>query len=285
MQRFLRRSIIWTLAIAFAFPLFSQISDEAEPAPSPQTAPAPQSSSLQAVPGDALVPAPQAQNEAPAPQSPQTPSVQAAPSQTPSVQPVPPAQAQRRQSAQKRDALVLYQNGDYAAAIQICETEIARDRTRIESYVVLCWSLVRNRQYAEAEQRAADGLAVSPYDLRLIEILGEAKYYLGKNNGALEQFQRYVANAPESASRVGTAYYFMGEIYIRQARYQHADISLSAAVKKEPLLDRWWTRLGYAREMAGNYYEAAEAYDEALLLNAASSDAQSGKARVASRLQ
>ena len=126
---------------------------------------------------------------------------------------------------------------------------------------------------------------MSPYDLRLIEILGEAKYYLGKNNGALEQFQCYVANAPESGSRVGAAYYFMGEIYIRQARYQHADISLSAAVKKEPLLDRWWTRLGYAREMAGNYYEAAEAYDEALLLNAASSDAQSGKARVASRLQ
>jgi len=276
MQRFLRQSIIWALAIAFAFPLFSQTSGEAGQSSS-QTAPVPQIASPQSVPGDAVAPAPQVQNEAPSPQ--------AAPPQTPSVQSVSPAQGQRRQSAQKRDALVLYQNGDYAAAIQICETEIARDRTRIESYVVLCWSLVRNRQYAEAEQRAADGLAVSPYDLRLIEILGEAKYYLGKNNGALEQFQRYVANAPESASRVGTAYYFMGEIYIRQARYQHADISLSAAVKKEPLLDRWWTRLGYAREMAGNYYEAAEAYDEALLLNAASSDAQSGKARISSRLQ
>ena len=276
MQRFLRQSIIWALAIAFAFPLFSQTSGE-EGQSSSQTAPVPQIASPQAVPGDAVAPAPQVQNEAPSPQ--------AAPPQTPSVQSVSPAQGQRRQSAQKRDALVLYQNGDYAAAIQICETEIARDRTRIESYVVLCWSLVRNRQYAEAEQRAADGLAVSHYDLRLIEILGEAKYYLGKNNGALEQFQRYVANAPESGSRVGAAYYFMGEIYIRQARYQHADISLSAAVKKEPLLDRWWTRLGYAREMAGNYYEAAEAYDEALLLNAASSDAQSGKARIASRLQ
>ena len=295
MQRFLRQSIIWALTIAFAFPLFSQTTGEAEPSPVPQTAPSPQTPAAQAVPGDALAPAPQAQSQMPSPQSPQPPSVQAAPPQTPSVQAVPPqtpspqatspASSQRRQSAQRRDALVLYQNGDYAAAIQICETEIARDRTRIESYVVLCWSLVRNRQYAEAEQRASDGLKVSPYDLRLIEILGEAKYYLGKNNGALEQFQRYVANAPESGSRVGAAYYFMGEIYIRQARYQHADISLSAAVKKEPLLDRWWARLGYAREMAGNYYEAAEAYDEALLLNAASSDAQNGKARIASRLQ
>ena len=258
--------------MTFAFPLFSQTSSESAQ-PSSQTAPASQTAEAQA--GNAN--APQTQSE--------TSPVQAVPPQMPSVQSAAPAQAQRRQSAQKRDALVLYQNGDYAAAIQICEAEIARDPTRIESYVVLCWSLVRNRQYAEAEQRAADGLAISPYDLRLIEILGEAKYYLGKNNGALEQFQRYVAAAPESGSRVGAAYYFMGEIYIRQARYQHADIVLSAAVKKEPLLDRWWTRLGYAREMAGNYYEAADAYDEALLLNAASSDAQSGKARIASRLQ
>ena len=149
----------------------------------------------------------------------------------------------------------------------------------------MCWSLVRNKQYSEAEQRATDGLKISPYDLRLIEILGEARYYLGKNNGAMEQFQRYVSSAPESGSRVGTAYYYMGEIYIRQARYQHADISLTAAVKKEPLLDSWWVRLGYAREMAKNYYEAANAYDEALRLNPASVEADRGRTRVSSKIQ
>lgn len=213
--------------------------------------------------------------------------VQSQPAQTQQNQTQTSANAQtapqRRQPP--RDALVLYQNGDYAEAIAVCEIEIAQNPMRVESYVVLCWSLVRNRQYAEAEQRASDGLKVSPHDLRLIEIFGEAKYYLGKNNGALEQFQRYVASAPESSSRIGSAYYFMGEIYIRQARYQHADISLSAAVKKEPLFDIWWTRLGYAREMAGNYYEAIAAYDEALLLNAASTEARNGKNRVTTRLQ
>ena len=186
---------------------------------------------------------------------------------------------------EKKDALFLYQNGDYAGAVDVCENELAEDPSRVESYVVLCWSLLKNKQYAEAEQRAAEGLKVSQYDLRLIEVLGEAEYYLGKNTTSLEQFQKYVASAPESAARGGAAYYFMGEIYIRQARYQHADISLSAAVKKEPLLDRWWTRLGYAREMAGNYQEAAAAYDEALRLNSASADALSGKNRVTARLQ
>ena len=77
----------------------------------------------------------------------------------------------------------------------------------------------------------------------------------------------------------------MGEIYIRQARYQHADIALSSAVRKEPLLEKWWIRLGYAREMAGNYYQAVEAYDEALRLNSSSVDAERGRTRVSAKLQ
>ncbi|MBR1640436.1 MAG: tetratricopeptide repeat protein [Treponema sp.] len=185
----------------------------------------------------------------------------------------------------KQDALVLYHNGKYKESIAVCEEEIKDNPNRIESYVVMCWSLVRNKQYAEAEERANQGLKISPYDLRLIEILGEAKYYLGKNSGAMEQFQRYVSGAPESGARVGVSYYYMGEIFIRQARYQHADIALSSAVKKEPLLDSWWVRLGYAREMAKNYKEAIVAYDEALKLNSASVDAYRGRERVSAKLQ
>ena len=187
--------------------------------------------------------------------------------------------------AQQKDALVLYHNGKYKESVQVCEEELKENPTRIDSYVVMCWSLVKNKQYAEAEQRATEGLAVSAYDLRLIEILGEARYYLGKNNGAMEQFQKYVASANDSSSRLGTAYYFMGEIYIRQGRYQHADISLSSAVKKEPLIDTWWIRLGYAREMAGNYLEALEAYDEALRLNSSSVDASRGRDRVKDKIK
>lgn len=187
--------------------------------------------------------------------------------------------------AVKQDALVLYHNGKYRESIQVCEQELLENPNRIEAYVVICWSLVKNKQYAEAEERATQGLKISPYELRLIEILGEARYYLGKNNGALEQFQKYVASANDSAPRLGTAYYLMGEIYIKQARYQHADISLSCAVKNEPTIDTWWVRLGYAREMAGNYYEALEAYEQALLLNSSSYDATQGRTRVRAKLQ
>ncbi len=185
--------------------------------------------------------------------------------------------------AQKaKDALLLYYNKNYKEAMSVCEDEIKADPNRIDSYVVLCWSLIGNREYARAEQRAYDGLKLSRYDIRLIEVLGEAKYYLGKNEEALKQFQEYISIAPDrTGSRVGLAYYFMGEIYIRQTKFQHADIALSAAIRKDPLSDAWWTRLGYAREMAGNYAESLAAYEEALKLNPSKTDASRGKERVA----
>lgn len=184
-----------------------------------------------------------------------------------------------------KDALVLYHNGRYRESVQVCEEELQQNPNRIESYVVMCWSLVENKQYAEAEQRARDGLKISPYELRLIEILGESLYYLGRNNAALEQFELYVSNAKENAGRYGKAYYFMGEIYIKLARYQHADIAFSTAVKAEPTVDNWWVRLGFAREMAGNLTEAIAAYDEALRLNSSNVDAAQGKQRVSGRIR
>ena len=186
----------------------------------------------------------------------------------------------------KRDALVLYNNRKFKDAIDVCEEEIKADPGHVDSYVVMCWALVGNREYARAEQVAYEGLKQSRYDMRLIEVLGEAKYFLGKNSESLKQFQEYLSIAPDrTGSRVGTAYYYMGEIYIRQTKFQKADISLSAAVRKNPLSDSWWTRLGYAREMAGNYMEAMAAYEAALKLDPLKTDAINGKDRVSAHLR
>lgn len=188
-------------------------------------------------------------------------------------------------SQQRADALVLYRNGEYAEAIKICEEEIAEDPKNVDSYCVLCWSLVRNRQYAQAEQRAEEARTVNSSDVRLIEIQAEAKFYLGKTAAAMELFQLYLANVPANGSRIGNAYYYMGEIYIRQGRYNHADIAFTAAVHTEPTVDYWWARCGYAREMAGSYSSAITAYEKALELNPAQADSSRGKIRVAAKLQ
>ncbi len=184
------------------------------------------------------------------------------------------------QSQIRPDALALYNDGLYREAIAACEQEIALNPLNVESYVVMCWSLVRNGQNAEAENWATRARDISPYDHRVVEILGEAKYYLGKNEEALDLFQEYVSLVGENGGRIGTVYFLMGEIYIRLEKYNHADISFSKAVRNEPLLSHWWTRLGYAREMAENYTLSIEAYDQALVLNASQDDARRGRNRV-----
>jgi tetratricopeptide (TPR) repeat protein len=177
------------------------------------------------------------------------------------------------------DALVEYRQGNFERAIQICREEIEADSTNLESYVVASWSFVRLGRYEEALRFARTARTLSRYDARVAEILGEIYFYQGNNNEALQYFQEYVNLAP-GGQRIETVYYLMGEIYIRQGRYRHADIALSTAVHWLPGNAAWWTRLAFARENAGELMEAVTAYERALALNSQLSDARRGLDRV-----
>ncbi len=186
---------------------------------------------------------------------------------------------------EKKDAYELWRSGNYSESIEICLNEINETPGNLDSYVVLCWSLVDSGQYKEAEYWSTKGRTVSRYDPRLVEAFAEAQFYMGNNDKSLESFQEFISLATTGSARFGVAYYFMGEIYVRQAKYNHADISFSQAVMTEPNRDYWWTRLGYAREMAGEYKLSADAYDQALLLNPTRNEAKLGRTRVLQHLQ
>jgi predicted Zn-dependent protease len=182
--------------------------------------------------------------------------------------------------AQNRpDALVEYQAGNFERAVQICREEIAADASKMESHVVICWSLIRLGRYEEALRYAQAGRALNRYDVRITEVLGEICYYRGENAEALRYFQEYASQAPEGG-RIDTVYYFIGEIYIRMGKFRHADIALSTAVRWMPGNAVWWSRLAYAREGAGDLSEAAAAYERALSLDSRLSDARRGLDRV-----
>ena len=177
------------------------------------------------------------------------------------------------------DALVEYRAGNYERAIQICRTEIDENPQNIESHVVICWSLVRLNRYEEALRFARAGRAINRYDIRIIEILGEVHYFLGMNNDALAYFQEFVSMTPEG-NRIELVYFYMGEIFIRQGKYRHADIALTTAVHWVPSNASWWARLAYTRENAGDLSSAIEAYERALSLNSQLTDAQRGLERI-----
>jgi tetratricopeptide (TPR) repeat protein len=177
------------------------------------------------------------------------------------------------------DALAEYRAGNFERSAQICRDEITDEPNNLEAHVVLCWSLIRLNRYEEALRYARAGRALHRFDVRIIEILGEIHYYMGLNNEALQYFQEYASLAPEG-QRIDVVYYFMGEIYIRQGRFRHADIALSTAVHWVPGNASWWVRLAYTRENAGDLASAIEAYERALALNPQLADAQRGLDRI-----
>jgi len=184
-------------------------------------------------------------------------------------------------NAQNRppDALAEYRLGNFERAIQICRDEISENPLNLESHVVICWSLLRLSRYEEALRYARAGRVLNRYDPRITEILGEIHYYQGLNNEALTFFQEYASLAPEG-QRIDMVYYFMGEIFIRQGKFRHADIALSTAVHWMPGNAAWWGRLAYTRENAGDLNSAIEAYERALSLNSQLTDAQRGLDRI-----
>lgn len=181
--------------------------------------------------------------------------------------------------AQKPDALVLFKLGKYKDAIAVCEQELKASPRNIESYVVLSWALIADKQYEKAYETAKSGRDIMQYDPRLTESQAEACFFLGRNTEALNLFQSYISYAP-SGIRMAEVYYFMGEIYLRMAKFCHADIAFTTAVQSNSLDGMWWARLGYAREQAKDYIHALRAYDKALELNKNHVDAQKGKERV-----
>ena len=183
--------------------------------------------------------------------------------------------AQTNAQVTRPDALVEFRAGNFERAVQICLDEIAENPNNLESHVVITWSLIALNRYDEALRFARAGRAISRYDVRITQVLGEIAFFQGRNIEALRYFQEYINLAPEGP-RIQLVYYFVGEIYIRLGMFRHADIALSTAVHRVPNNAMWWSRLGYARENAGDLLAAITAYERALAINSQLTDARRG---------
>jgi tetratricopeptide (TPR) repeat protein len=182
-------------------------------------------------------------------------------------------------SAQQRDALEAYKSGKYAEAVAITQEEIKANPNNMDSYVVLSWSLLNLEKYQDALNYATQALKLNAYDFRIIEVVGEASFYLGKNLESLKAFEQYAVLAP-SGDRIEKAYYFMGEIFLQLGQYNRADIAFTTAVYHAPQIAAWWSRLGYARMLAKDFPSAKKAYEEALRQNPGLAEAVRGKQQV-----
>jgi tetratricopeptide (TPR) repeat protein len=175
------------------------------------------------------------------------------------------------------DALVSYNTGRdleargrtdeaetyYREAVRICNEEISTGISNADTYAVLIWTLQRQRKYSEVISTSERALRLGN-DLRVIETMGEAYFYLGDYAASLRQMQRYV-NALPQGGRASVAYFFIGEIFRLQGKNLSADIAYTTALYVEGgNVALWWYRLGEVREASKDYQAAIDAYEAAL---------------------
>jgi tetratricopeptide (TPR) repeat protein len=166
----------------------------------------------------------------------------------------------------------------YNEAVRICQAEVARNAATRDTYTAITWTLERQRKYAAVITWGERGLRVFSDEYRIVEMMGEAYFYLEDYDMSLSFMQRY-ANSQPGGERISVAYFFIGEIYRFKKKYRHADIAYTTAVVLEPNLALWWYRLGTVRESAGDRAPAIEAYERALSIDPGFQDAGAALAR------
>lgn len=167
---------------------------------------------------------------------------------------------------QGSDAFVPFQQKDYQLAIQIVQRELLNNPNRVDSLIILGWSMLATGQNQNALDTALRTQALAPNDERVAAVIGEAHYQLGNYLDALPFLERYAALAPTGIA-VGRVHAIMGEIFIQFSEYHHAVAALSAAVRFDSSVSLWWQRLGFAHEQLSEYPLAESAYRQALQLN------------------
>ena len=156
-------------------------------------------------------------------------------------------------------------------AVSLCQQDIAANPSNIEAYVIYCRSLYSLERYQDAINTGRTALAIRE-DMRIVETMGEAWFYLNNYNESLRNMEMYTNNLP-NGDRVSTAYFFMAEIYRLTRRYNHAEIAYTTAVYYNPSHPHWWYWLGRVREETGDSSGAAAAYTRSLRIQPGFRDA------------
>ena len=62
----------------------------------------------------------------------------------------------------------------------------------MDSYTVLCWSLIGLQKYDDVIKYGTEAYESSPRDWRFLAVLGEAHYFLGNNKESLYFLEKYI---------------------------------------------------------------------------------------------
>ena len=167
----------------------------------------------------------------------------------------------------------------FASSLQATEKLLAKEPSNLDYVSLQCWNLFRLNRHNDVVATAQKALRAAQ-DHRVIETLAESLYFLNRNEESLAYFIQYFRLAHEDDERMSSAYYYVGECYMRLKKYEHADIAFSTATAMEKNMYYWWYRLGAVKEILSQYRRAYDAYGRALQISPKFQYALDGRARV-----
>lgn len=167
----------------------------------------------------------------------------------------------------------------FASSLSYTEKLLLAEHSNSDYLALKAANLFRLKRYQEVLALVQKNQDMRK-DYRIVETLAESLYFLGQNEEALRTFARYIELSPAHEERMSSAYYYIGECYIRLKKYEHADIAFTTATTMEKQMYYWWYRLGYVKELLGRYMKAYEAYGASLRLKPEFAAAREGQARV-----
>ncbi|MEN6383245.1 MAG: hypothetical protein ABFC86_08315 [Rectinema sp.] len=167
----------------------------------------------------------------------------------------------------------------FQRSLAMTERLLSKEPSNPDLQTLKTWTLFRLHRYVDTVVYAQSVLNTRE-DHRVLETMAEALFFLNKNEEALSAFGRYFTIAPENDDRRSSAFYYVGEIYFRIKKYEHADIAFSTAVSMEKNMYYWWYRLGLVKEILGQYRRAYEAFNTSLSLKSNFKPALEARERV-----
>ena len=167
----------------------------------------------------------------------------------------------------------------FQRSLAMTERLLSKEPSNPDLQTLKTWNLFRLHRYVDTVVYAQSVLNTRE-DHRVLETMAEAHFFLNKNEEALSAFGRYFTIAPENDDRRSSAFYYVGEIYFRIKKYEHADIAFSTAVSMEKNMYYWWYRLGLVKEILGQYRRAYEAFNTSLSLKSNFKPALEARERV-----
>ena len=170
------------------------------------------------------------------------------------------------QAAKTKNGWDYFAAGQYQESLKALETERQSFPERMDIYVIAGWCYREMKDWANMERISAEGLKIQPNDPRALKNIGDAMFWQGKHQQAVQYYDGYLKYkySPKTDTNFTTVYYRMGVSYYVLKQWLKSDICFSLSNRYKPNDYMTLQYLAEVKEKLGEYNKAYALYQQTL---------------------